>query len=271
MLKCPDHNEVYYTLHSIQLIDSTTGWAVGNNGLIVKCTVGSPWQTMTKITDLPLNKVCFADEKNGFIAGGYLNWDGDFQAVLFKTTNGGESWEKIPDLHYLINDMYFHDTQHGWAIGVDKSGKSLIVSTNDGGEHWTAQVDSLIGPLHALSYRDGYLWAVGDYGLVLRTDLTTPVHDYQNQHLPFEFELFQNYPNPFNAITKIRFTLPEETRVTLVVYDLLGREVATLMNMSKKPGSYEVEFNAANLASGLYFCKIETAKFREIKKMVLIR
>lgn len=96
---------------------------------------------------------------------------------------------------------------------------------------------------------------------------------------PEEFYLSQNYPNPFNPSTKIKFSIPNvETRhasslqmVTIVVYDVLGNEVATLVNEEKPAGNYEVEFNATNLTSGVYFYQLKAGTFYETKKMVLLK
>lgn len=89
--------------------------------------------------------------------------------------------------------------------------------------------------------------------------------------LPDEFELLQNYPNPFNPNTSISYQLPERTQVLIIVYDLLGREVATIVNEEKLAGNFKVEFNAKNISSGLYIYKLQT-EFRSIsKKMLLIK
>jgi len=96
---------------------------------------------------------------------------------------------------------------------------------------------------------------------------------------PKEFVLYQNYPNPFNPSTKIKYSIPKvETHrdaslqmVTLKVYDVLGNEVSTLVNEEKQPGVYEVEFDALNLSSGIYFYQLKARDFISIKKMVLLR
>lgn len=89
--------------------------------------------------------------------------------------------------------------------------------------------------------------------------------------LPNKFVLSQNYPNPFNPTTKIKYQIPELSNVKLSVYDILGREVRTLVNEEKPAGSYEVEFNGTDLSSGIYFYRIETAKYSDTKKFVLLK
>ena len=94
--------------------------------------------------------------------------------------------------------------------------------------------------------------------------------------LPSEFELSQNYPNPFNPSTTIKYSIPNvETRhassVRLIVYDILGREVTTLVNKVQQPGNYEVTFDASNLTSGMYFYYINVGEFRAVKKMILLK
>jgi hypothetical protein len=83
--------------------------------------------------------------------------------------------------------------------------------------------------------------------------------------------LEQNYPNPFNPNTKIKFTLPEATDVKLKVYDVLGTNVTTLLNENKAVGVYEIDFNGSQLSSGIYFYKLETKAFTQIKKMILMK
>jgi hypothetical protein len=89
--------------------------------------------------------------------------------------------------------------------------------------------------------------------------------------LPQNYYLSQNYPNPFNPTTKINWQLKNSGYVTLKVYDDLGREVATIVDEEKPAGSYEVEFNASTLASGVYYYKIVSGNFIETKKMILMK
>jgi hypothetical protein len=88
---------------------------------------------------------------------------------------------------------------------------------------------------------------------------------------PVEYSLSQNYPNPFNPSTKISFVLPKADKVKIVVFDLLGKEIAVLVNESRTAGTHSIDFNASSLASGVYFYKIEAGDFTATKKMLLIK
>jgi hypothetical protein len=100
-----------------------------------------------------------------------------------------------------------------------------------------------------------------------------------SSEFPDHYSLSQNYPNPFNPSTKIKFDIPlsrgvpagQGVSVTLKIYDILGREVATLVNELLKPGTYEVEWDASNYPSGVYFYKLQTESFTQTKKMILLK
>ncbi|HAB52286.1 MAG TPA: hypothetical protein DCE80_08975 [Ignavibacteriales bacterium] len=101
--------------------------------------------------------------------------------------------------------------------------------------------------------------------------LVTEVESDFAESIPTEFKVYQNYPNPFNPSTKISWQSPVGSWQTLKVYDVLGNEVATLVNEEKDIGIYEVEFNASHLSSGIYFYKLRAGSFVETKKMLLLR
>jgi hypothetical protein len=96
-----------------------------------------------------------------------------------------------------------------------------------------------------------------------------------NGNIPKKFALQQNYPNPFNPVTNIKFEIPvgngRDHSVKLVIFDLLGKEITTLVNQQMQPGVYSVDWDASNYPSGVYFYKIETGDFKESKRMVLIK
>ena len=93
----------------------------------------------------------------------------------------------------------------------------------------------------------------------------------EEESVPAEFYLSQNYPNPFNPITNFEFRISDFGFVSLKVYDLLGREVAVLIDEEKSAGEYEVEFNGEGLSSGMYFYTLKAGNFTDTKKMILLK
>lgn len=141
------------------------------------------------------------------------------------------------------------DTIHGGSTPLDNEGgfgvnHTFILSANDA------------------SRTLFYQW--GDF---------TPgvIQDVEDSEIPMTYNLAQNYPNPFNPSTKIKFSIPEAGIVTLKVFNLLGEEVATLLNAEKTAGNYEATFDASNLSSGIYFYKLEAQNFTSTKKMLLLK
>ncbi|MEE9430622.1 MAG: T9SS type A sorting domain-containing protein, partial [Melioribacteraceae bacterium] len=104
----------------------------------------------------------------------------------------------------------------------------------------------------------------------IQTEIITNVKK-DNLSIPTEFKLEQNYPNPFNPSTTIRYSIPSNEFVTLKIYNILGSEVANLVNKKQTSGSYQVNFDASNITSGIYFYKISTSKFNQVKKMLLVK
>ncbi|MFH1527908.1 MAG: T9SS type A sorting domain-containing protein, partial [Bacteroidota bacterium] len=100
-------------------------------------------------------------------------------------------------------------------------------------------------------------------------NIVTSVED--EREIPAQFTLSQNYPNPFNPSTIIKFEIERKSLVTLKIYDILGKEVAVLINEEKYPGKYRVKFNAGRLAGGIYFYTLKTAGFYQTKKLVLLK
>jgi hypothetical protein len=114
-------------------------------------------------------------------------------------------------------------------------------------------------------------WSSGATGTVVKLNGTPVAVNNNNNEVPNVYRLEQNYPNPFNPTTTIRFSIPKEGNVELRVYDLLGREIAVLVNEFKPIGSYSVDFDASAIASGVYFYSLKSADFAGTKKMALIK
>lgn len=138
----------------------------------------------------------------------------------------------------------------------------------------------LMKDIGVISFTD--LELIGDSGGSLRGCIISGIPygiyvEVEEDNIPTNFSLFQNYPNPFNPTTTIEFVIPNLSELKsalhtkLIVYDVLGREVKTLINQPMKPGNHKVEFNASEFASGVYFYKLTAGSFIDTKKLVLIK
>jgi len=275
ILKYPDTAEDNYHLNSIYTNGSVT-WLVGINGLILKYIYPDSFTVINSHTDIPLRDVFFADTDHGWISGGYIN-DQQSHTMLLQTKDGGKTFREIPGFNYEINDMVFTDSLHGWAVGEDGTRHGVIIATSDGGETWIPQKQDLSAPLNTVHFLEGIGWAVGYNGLILKTeDGVTWDENSADNIFPEFFRLSQNYPNPFNPSTTIEFSLLKSEFVQLKVYNLLGKEVSTLVSQKLHQGNHTYTFNGKNLASGIYYYQLVAGtgsgqRFREVKKMILLR
>jgi hypothetical protein len=185
----------------------------------------------------------------------------------------------------------FNDGTHGdevaddslWSLDLDfpqysplriqyKYGGNWALPTNTGSN----DNESSVGTDHFLNLTSDLLsatvrnqWGVmGDHELV---DVVVTGVEEISSSVPSVYSLSQNYPNPFNPTTNIRFAVPEAGLVTMKVYNLLGQEVTTLVNEYKNAGTYNVDFNAVNLSSGVYFYQINAGNYSDTKKMILMK
>ncbi len=264
-------------------LNSTTGWISGYNVLLKTTDGGS---TFTNIfANVPptgngyndLLCIYFVNQQTGWIGGSNLD-----KHNIYKTTNAGTNWVYQPNpvslnnYYVQINDMIFFSPDSGWAVhGTPVTGQ--IMFTADGGNNWVTEQQTP-GWYQCINY---YLrmkaWCGSDGGLVWSTLMSPPleINNYSGE-IPKRFDLHQNFPNPFNPETRIRFDIPADMKrqsayVRLVIYDVLGREVSTLINKQMAPGSYEVTWNAANYNSGVYFYKLTAGSFTETKKMAAVK
>ncbi len=148
----------------------------------------------------------------------------------------------------------------------------IRISSDNGNRWWPLNNGLPHYMVSSLIANDEYLYA-GVPGGIWRLPLSEAIASVppENKGIPSHFALEQNYPNPFNPRTGVRFQVSGVSDVKLTVYDLLGREVAVLVNEKKAPGTYEVRFDAAGLASGVYLCRMTTGTFVQVMKMVLVR
>lgn len=117
----------------------------------------------------------------------------------------------------------------------------------------------------------GYKSPSRDWGSTSAVINVTGVDESLIDFNPKDYKLFNNYPNPFNPSTKIRYAVPQNAFTTLKVYSITGKEVAVLVNEQKTPGVYEINFDGAELSSGVYFYKLQSGSFSDVKKMILTK
>jgi photosystem II stability/assembly factor-like uncharacterized protein len=268
----------------IKFLNAQTGFIVGGSpSAYVYKTInaGLNWnQKYSGVNKLP-ESICFANQYTGWISCEYN--------AFLKTTDAGESWQLstfgMPG-SWTSPKIQFTDINTGWVI-INHPSAQVLKSTN-GGLNWNIQFDCGVSYLTSLFFNNENTgWIAGD-GFLLRT---TNGGTYLKSNIlstitPNNFMLFQNFPNPFNPSTKIRFSVPSgkfdiptplppfrkgETKVSLKIYDILGREVSTLVNEQLKPGTYDVEWDGSNFSSGVYYYKLVSGDFVETKKMVLLK
>jgi photosystem II stability/assembly factor-like uncharacterized protein len=249
-------------------LDDMNGWFGTNNSSTYRTTDGGLTWTSSATTFQTSRGVSFTDMDNGVVAGEEINW----------TTDGGNSWfTKTSQLSGEVVSTSASGQIPGKFFFV--TGNEVYI-TNNNGDDFTlnfSQTETLnfidmdviqVGENHWIT---GY--TVGDNGTISKYKELYLVTDVKYDHAftPGSFSLEQNYPNPFNPNTRIRYNIEEMGLVTLKIYDVLGNEVMILVNEEKPSGSYEVNFIASSLTSGIYFYQLKVGSFIETKKMVLLK
>jgi len=216
-----------------------------------------------------------------------------YDTNLFAGSNGNGIWKRPIDSVVPVELTSFTANTNGnsvslsWSTSTEtnNSGFSLerkqVFSSQStvNNEEWN-EISFILGhgtttETQSYSFEDNNLTS-GKYLYRLKQIDFDGTFEYSNEveviiNAPEKFELSQNYPNPFNPSTKIRYQVASTNPVNLKIYDVLGNEVATLVNEVQPNGNYEVEFNASGLASGTYFYKLQSGEFIQTKKMVLIK
>jgi len=289
-------------LNTICFLNSQTGFAAGAKGFYLKTTNGGINWNRFRFQDTTINNIFFINSNTGFICSrkifkttnSGLNWyqvlnDPSVQLqvtgnivyaisrlfnvnYLNKSTDLGETWSSASQGSGLNFSFHFINSETGWL-----SNGSVIRRTTNGGANWTIQPGTAISVLTMYFTDQLHGWAAGTIGSIIRTLSggigITPI----SSEIPMKYILQQNYPNPFNPVTKIRFSIPLSTGlyagrgVLLKIYDVLGKEIAVLVNEQLKPGIYEINWNAENLPSGVYFYSLITNEFTQTKKMVVVK
>jgi photosystem II stability/assembly factor-like uncharacterized protein len=212
----------------------------------------------TAITSLVINS------SNIIFAGTDINGGG-----AFSSTDNGDTWSGITAGQ---SDQTIHTlaiNQKGYIFaGTD----SVVLRSTNNGKQWTKlSFKYPVVNVRMLSIdSSGYVWAGTDEGLFRSI---TPTTDSKEgfQSSPKQFALYQNYPNPFNPVTMISYQLPVTNHVSLKVYDVIGREVATLVQEKLQAGEYSIMFDGSNFSSGTYFMRLQSGDDVVIKKLMLLK
>ncbi|MDQ3020464.1 MAG: YCF48-related protein [Bacteroidota bacterium] len=210
-------------LRGVYFLNSTTGFAVGNNGTILKTSDGgNNWIVKSTTQFLFLRDIYFANSFTGFIVGS--------GGKVFRTTDTGNNWDSIPSgTSKDLQGVYFVNEFVGTSVGFD----GTIIHTNSGG-----------------------------------------ISSNQNtaEAIPLSYTLFQNYPNPFNPVTNLEFGISKWGFVSLKIYNMLGKEVTTLVNINLNSGTYKYNFDASGMTGGVYFYKLVVdGNIIDTKRMVLLK
>jgi ligand-binding sensor domain-containing protein len=241
-------------------------FAATNGGIFKSTDNGTSWTA----TGNELRSFVFALTVSSNGTGG-SNLFAGISNVLFLSINDGINWTAMsPGLsNTAINTLAVYGTT--LYAGTDAG---VFVST-DKGSNWTdASTDLTNTYITALAVSGTNLFAGTGGNSVWRrplAEIATSIEELTGGELPANFKLKQNYPNPFNPSTVISYQIPATTQVSLKVYDIIGNEVAELVNKVQPAGKYEVTFNAADLPSGIYFYQLRTDGFDEVKKMTLLK
>jgi photosystem II stability/assembly factor-like uncharacterized protein len=305
-------------LNSVSFSDPQTGWVAGEASTLAGTTDGGhTWKNAVLDSGVApvgdLRRLRFLNPLYGYAVGGRF----DLTGVVWRTSNGGETWSATLAAPEPINDMHFIDSMNVIGVTGDYDYGSGIVRTTDGGAHWQYTYLGIWGDARGLAFRtpsEG--WAVlgfagtcmvtRDTGLTWQsmfTPETTSVSDIQfvtdrcgimvgaegkifrfdpdvvsvpaSDIVPSRTHLLSPYPNPFNPAAVLGFEIGTRAHVLLSVCDITGREVATLIDGIRDAGTHQAVFDAGNLASGMYFCRLqvfdESSRFSAAAKLLLMR
>ncbi len=205
------------------------------------------------------------------------------------TTDGGITWSSRISFPYPIRTVKFLNDTLGFAAGGNLYQEAGgIYTTVNGGLNWSPDINTsaemFAFETKQISADSSEIWCIGSTGggtgytgkaYKCRVGVLTGINNASTQ-IPNGFILYQNYPNPFNPVTKIKFDIPsnvkgETSNVEMNIYDVTGKETIVLINRQLNPGVYEVEWNASDYPSGIYFYKLTAGNSSVVKKMILIK
>ena len=206
-----------------------------------------------------------------------------YNGVIFVSTEGGKIFKTRINQYTIVTPWTQFNSgvtvplrsmaayrSKVWAVGDNGN----IRVSADTGNTWTGQTGFTTSNLYGIFMLDSiHGWIVGDNGAISNTlNGGGPIGIQKiSSEVPSGFSLSQNYPNPFNPTTNIHFAIPKSSFVKLVVYDMQGREIETIVNENLKAGIYNAGWDASGFASGVYFYKLISADYSQTKKMIVLK
>ena len=276
-------NEIYtgsvHTLRAVDFPSSSSGYLMGDEGDIFKSSDGGlTWSFFSAGVMNWFYDGSFANENTGWVVG--------TSGIILKTTTGGVVVPDPPSnlIGFAISDTsiflaWYDNSTNETGFKIERSINSasnwvLIDSVGENVENYID--DNSLVPNNTYFYQVcAYIFgANSSYSNVILVYLTGI--NKISSNIPEDYKLYQNYPNPFNPKTIIKFDLPKASNVKIEVYDNLGKMISELVDEKLSAGSYEIEWpaptgNATSYPSGIYFYKIETEEFKDVRKMILIK
>ncbi len=234
-----------------------------SGGVFISNDLGQIWtQSNTGLNNLFVNAIA-TDSPNVFIG----NTEG-----VYKSADGGFSWALSNSgltTTYINTFIAIHPN-----LIVGTSGEGVFVSENDGSTWMAADTGLTDGYIYCFAVNGSRIFAGAAGGEIWSrpvNEIVTSVKEHWQSSVANSFRLYQNYPNPFNPTTNITYNLSSSNDVTLRVFDVLGKNVATLVDGVQPVGSHTVTFDASRLSSGTYFCQLKIGAYVSTKKMVLMK
>lgn len=254
-------------LFGVSVNDSTAVGVGGQGAVVMSVNGGNGWGlTILGGQQVFFYSTSFVTGSTGWAVGSTAAPAGN---VIIISTDYGFVWsaQTAPTTEQLFG-VSFSSLLSGCAVGTN----GAIIYTNDSGNTWLNISSGTTQTLSSVSFVNPSRGiAVGDGGTILRTDSGVPLKVDQPGSIASNFALEQNYPNPFNPVTSINYQLPQTGFVTLKIYNILGKEVATLVNEEKSAGNYTVKFDGTGIPSGVYLYQLRAGSSVELKKMILLK
>jgi photosystem II stability/assembly factor-like uncharacterized protein len=250
----------------IKLFSNQLGYALTQNEFLATVDGGTSWVILDSLINIQpgaFKSFYFVDENNIFIVS---------DDKLLKSNNGGINWQLFDFGYDRVTKILFVDNENGWAIGFD----GLVLQTINGGERWS-KINShsrqhYLNNIYFLNSASG--WIAGGDATILAYNTSDPTsinNKLKEDIIVPEAFLHQNYPNPFNPVTKITFELSKTEWVTINIFNIAGQKIKTLVNQNFSAGRHTLIYDGSGFATGLYYYKIITRNFTDVKKMLLIK